>query len=91
MHLRRFWNLSKRIGKGVHARLLLNPRRDDMRKTVWEKYNQLRLELEPNQCQIRKIQAPDGAVGALADLLLSAIGPDTLLASGGNDDRQDRT
>jgi hypothetical protein len=59
-----------------------------MQKPIWENRNQLRLELEPRQCQIHEIQSPAGAVAALADLLLSAMGVDTLLASGGSDDWQ---
>jgi len=58
-----------------------------MRKSVWEKRHQLLLDLEPRQPQIDTIQNPTGVVAALADLLLSAMGVNTLLASGGDDDR----
>jgi hypothetical protein len=60
-----------------------------MLKPIGESRNQLRLELEPSQRQIQKIQIPTGAVAALADLLLSAVGVATVLAPGGNDDWQD--
>ena len=84
-----FWTQSARIGRQAHDRILRSGRRKSVRRSRYHNPAQLVLDLERQTPEPSLMVSPKGPVEALADLLLEALGVESLSTKGGADDRQD--